>query len=283
MQELPRQTARHLGVDARAPPHRHLRHHFAVPEHPAQPFGVGRVVGVEFHRDALPVERHGRGHRLDQGGHAFAGLGRDAEAAGITPLDRLTLARGHLIDLVVDLEARHRERVDALEHAHHRGNHAFALGMRGVDHVHDQIGFGRLFERGAEGRHQRVRQPVDEADRVGDQHLALVGQAHAAHQRIERDEEGVRRQRVGVREAVEKRGLAGVGVAHERHGGHERLVTALTQLAAPLPHLIDVVADDLEARADLAAIHFELGLARALAADTAAEARQGAAGADQPR
>ena len=54
-----------------------------------------------------------------------------------------------------------------------------------------QVGVGGLLERGAEGGHQRVRQPIDEANRVRHEQLALIGQAHAAHQRIERDEERV--------------------------------------------------------------------------------------------
>ena len=64
--------------------------------------------------------------------------------------------------------------------------------------MQQQIGVGRLLERGAEGRHERVRQPLDEADGVRDQQLARVGQPHPAHQRIERDEERVGRHRVGI-------------------------------------------------------------------------------------
>ena len=85
------------------------------------------------------------------------------------------------------------------------------------------------------------------------------------------------------REPVEERRLAGVGVADQRHGGHERLVAPLAQLSAPPAHLLDVVADHLDARADPAAVHLELGLARTPGADAAAEPRERAAGADQAR
>ena len=97
-----------------------------------------------------------------------------------------------------------------------------------------------LFERRAERGHQRVRQPVDEADRVRHEQLAAVRQAHLAHQRIERDEQRVGRFGVRPRQHVEQRRLAGVGVADERHGRHRRLVPPLAQLRAALAHLLDV-------------------------------------------
>ena len=101
----------------------------------------------------------------------------------------------------------------------------------------DEIGVGGLFERGAERRDQRVRQPVDESDGVGDQQLAAVGQPHLADQRIERDEQRVRRLGVRTRQHVEQRRLARVGVADQRDGRHRRLVPPLAQLAAALAHL----------------------------------------------
>ena len=69
---------------------------------------------------------------------------------------------------------------------------ALALGIGGIDDVQHEIGVGRFFERGAKRRHQRVRQPIDEADRVAQQQLAAIGQVDAPHQRIERDEQRVR-------------------------------------------------------------------------------------------
>ena len=93
-----------------------------------------------------------------------------------------------------------------------------------------QIGFGDLLERGAKRGDQRVRQPIDEPDRVGDEQLAPIRQTDPPDERIERHE-----QRVGchgslIRQPVEQRRLAGVGVADERHRRHRLLVAPLAQL-----------------------------------------------------
>ena len=62
----------------------------------------------------------------------------------------------------------------------------------GVDDVQQQVGVGQLFERGAEGGDQVLRQVGDEADGVGDHHLALAREAQAAAGRVEGHEELVR-------------------------------------------------------------------------------------------
>ena len=80
---------------------------------------------------------------------------------------------------------------DLLEHAAHGGDPAIAIRRGGIDDVQHEIGVGDLLERGAKRRHQRVRQPIDESDRVGDEQLAAVGQPDLADQRIERDEQRV--------------------------------------------------------------------------------------------
>ena len=45
-----------------------------------------------------------------------------------------------------------------------------ACGLGAVDHVQQQVGVGRLLQRGLEGLDQLVRQVADEADRVGQRH-----------------------------------------------------------------------------------------------------------------
>jgi hypothetical protein len=50
-----------------------------------------------------------------------------------------------------------------------------------------------------------------------------------------------------------------------------------------LPHLVDLALNRLDANANPAPIRFELRLTRAARADSAAQARQGGARADQPR
>src|SRR5439155_3140951 len=110
-----------------------------------------------------------------------------------------------------------------------------------------------------------------------------VRQPHLQQQRVERDEERVRYRRVRSRQRVEERRLPGVRVADERGGRNGRLVPALAQLPATPPHLLDVLADRMNARPDAPAIGLELRLPGTSRADAAAEPRQRRPGADQPR
>jgi hypothetical protein len=67
------------------------------------------------------------------------------------------------------------------------------LRARGVDDVEDEVALEHFLERAAERLEQLLRQLADEPDRVGEQHLALLGKAHAPARRIERGEELVLR------------------------------------------------------------------------------------------
>ena len=113
-------------------------------------------------------------------------------ADGILLLQPAPLVGRQRVALVVDLEHRHVDRADLVEHAAHGVHPAIAVGRRRVDDVQHQVGVGDFLERGAKRRDQRVRQPIDEADGVGHQQLAAVGQPHLPHQRIERHEQRVR-------------------------------------------------------------------------------------------
>ena len=110
---------------------------------------------------------------------------------------RRRVSRSHLV-VHLDAAARRCAPTSSSTCAH-GGHAALAIGRGRIDDVQDEIGLGDLFERRAKRRDQRVRQPIDEADRVGHQQLAAVGQPHLPHERIERDEQRVRR--LGVRRA----------------------------------------------------------------------------------
>ena len=129
--------------------------------------------------------------------------------------------------------------------------------------MQQQVGLGGFLQRGAEGRHQTVRQVADEAHRVGEHHFQTVAQAQTAGERIQRGKELVGGQRPGPCQPVEQRGLAGVGVADERDA---QGLAALTGTTAGAPLAVDL----LQARAqptDLVvehpAVQLELGLAGA--------------------
>ena len=77
-----------------------------------------------------------------------------------------------------------------------------------------------------------VRQAIDEADGVRDEQFAAVGQPDAAHQRVERDEQGVGGDGRLAGQEVEQRRLAGVGVADQRDGRDRRPCAAARATAA---------------------------------------------------
>ena len=94
----------------------------------------------------------------------------------------------------------------------------------------------RLLQRGLEGVDQAVRQVADEADRVGQRHLAAprLAQVELARGGVQRGEQLVGRVGARLDQRVEQRRLAGVGVADQRDvEGVAPL--ALAALGAALP------------------------------------------------
>jgi len=117
------------------------------------------------------------------------------------------------------------------------------VGVGDVHHVQQGVGFGDLLQRGAEGGHQLGGQLLDEADRVGEEGGVAARQADAAGGGVERGEELVLGQHVGLGDCVEQGGFASVGVADDgddRDLGAPALGAVLGALAAhffqfPLP------------------------------------------------
>ena len=68
---------------------------------------------------------------------------------------------------------------------------SIAFRGAGGDHVQHEIGLRDLFERRAKCRDQRVREPIDEANRVGEKQFTPIGQLHLPDERIECHEQGV--------------------------------------------------------------------------------------------
>jgi hypothetical protein len=65
---------------------------------------------------------------------------------------------------------------------------AFEVGIGSVDDLDEQAGLQRLVERALERCHESVRQLVDEADRIGDQHARPAFGRKRAHRGVERRE-----------------------------------------------------------------------------------------------
>jgi hypothetical protein len=140
----------------------------------------------------------------------------------------------------------------------------------GVGRVHDEqdyVGLGDLLERGAERRHELVRELVDKADRVAEQGRASARQLDPAHRRVEGGEKLVRSQDVGPCDPVEQAALAGVGVARQRHDGRLVAPAPVAVLQPVAAHRLQLLAQQGHALAGEAAVQLELRLARPPDAD----------------
>ena len=105
---------------------------------------------------------------------------------------------------------------------------------RGVDDVEHDVGDERLLERRREALDELVRQPADEADRVGDEVAAAVV-LEAARRRVERLEEPVLDRHLGAGERVQERRLADVRVARRARSSASRVRRALLAARRALP------------------------------------------------
>ena len=155
-----------------------------------------------------------------------------------------------------------------------------AAGAVGDDHQH--VRQRGLLQRGAEGADQRVRQLADEADRIRQQIGGVLGGLHAAADCVQRGKELILCVHVCAGHGVEQGGLAGVGIAHQRHHGHVVLFAALAAQSALLLHRVQTAAQLGHALADTAAVHFQLAFAGAAGADAAGQTAQHQTLTDQP-
>ena len=78
------------------------------------------------------------------------------------------------VDLVEDQDARDVGELELLEHLRRSSDVLVLASVARVDDVEEQVGVGRLLEGRAEGGEEILRQVADEADRVGDDDLALA-------------------------------------------------------------------------------------------------------------
>jgi hypothetical protein len=81
----------------------------------------------------------------------------------------------------------------SVQHSPYRGHLPVAFGVGRIDDVERKIRFRHLLERGTERRDERMREAIDEPDRVGDEQFAPIRQPHLPHERVERHEQRVGR------------------------------------------------------------------------------------------
>ncbi len=171
------------------------------------------------------------------------------------------------------IDERQLRRADLVQHVGDRVELAVLLVVvgRGVDHVQDDVGDERLLERRCEAFDEVVRQPPDEADRVGHEVAATVV-LERARRRVERVEELVLDRDIGAGQGVQQRRLADVGVPGERDRRRLVPLPLLPPRRALLLDLLQPATQHRDAVPRHPPVGLELRLAGAARADTAAEA-----------
>ena len=132
-----------------------------------------------------------------------------------------------------------------------------------------------------EGFHQFGGQLTDKAHRVHQQKFAAVGQFDVAGNSVQCGEQPILHIDIRPGQAVEQRGFAGIGVAHQSHHGNGALFPGLAAqgaLALQLAELPPQLGDSLP---DAAAVDLQLAFAGAPGADAARQAGEHQALADQ--
>ena len=173
------------------------------------------------------------------------------------------------VDLVDDDDLGHGRGVDLAEHLADGVDLALRVGVGPVDDVQQQVGGGDLLQRRAERLDQLVRQVPDEADGVGERVLPAVGRLRAPDRRVEGREQRVLHEHAGAGQPVEQAGLAGVGVAGDRHAGDGVAIAAGPLGGAGRLHAGDLPAQLAHPRPDPPPVGLDLGLTGTTGTDAA--------------
>ena len=161
-------------------------------------------------------------HRLDVGPqcvHALAGGRRNDMRIGCERMQ--TLAFGIVNEVGLVEHGDHRQSlhtVYGLQHLVHRVDLRERIGVRGIDHVHDEVGVCNLLKRRFERLHQISGQPAYETDGVHIGIESAVARLRAAHRRVEGGEQRVLHQFGRTGQPVGQRRFAGIRVTDDGDG-----------------------------------------------------------------
>ncbi len=109
------------------------------------------------------------------------------------------------IEFVIHLEHRQVLGPNLAQYHHDLLDLLEAIGLVSVDHMQEQIGVARLFERSPKGLDQLVRQMADETHRVSQHNRPKVFEFKAAQGRVKGCEQLIGRIDVGVGHRIEQR------------------------------------------------------------------------------
>ncbi|RMP65068.1 hypothetical protein ALQ18_05181 [Pseudomonas marginalis pv. marginalis] len=225
------------------------------------------------------------GNRLLEQIQASAIARRHPNPLGLAIFVALNLRLNALkqIEFVIDLKDRQVLGANLAQHHHHLFDLQHAIRLSRIDHVQQQVGVARLFERRPECLDQLVRQVTNEPHGVGQHDRPQVIQFETAQGRVEGGEELVGRVNVGLGHVVEQCRFAGVGIAHQGNRRNIGTHTPASRLLALAAYFFEATLDLSQANPQQAPVGFQLGFTRATHADTTTLTLKVSPATHQPR
>ena len=144
------------------------------------------------------------------------------------------------------------------------------MGVRSVNDVQKQVGKFQFLQRRPESVHQMVGQFCDKSYGVGKDHVQIVGNRQKPGGGIQRVKQPVVGGDSRAGELIEQGGFSRVGVAHNGHHRNGIFHSPLPLDGAHLAHLLQLFFQTVDALPDMPPVRFQLRLAGATGADTAA-------------
>ena len=139
--------------------------------------------------------------------------------------------------------------------------------MRAVHHMHDQIGFGNLLQRGLERFNQLRRQATHEPDSIDVRILTSIFGARPAHCGVQCGEQRILHQFRGTGQPIRQRRFARIRISHHGNGRQSETTASATFDVTCRSHLFDLFAEFGDSTANHAAVHFDFRFAWSSRAD----------------
>ena len=150
----------------------------------------------------------------------------------------------------------------------------FEIRTGDIDDVYQEIGHDDFLERRFERVHEVVREPANEAHRIGDEQLLVAPEYKLTRRRIEGRKQLVGGEDLRAGQRVEQGGLARVGVADDGAGGNRHALAFASLDVALLDDVLELLFQVRNPVAHDAAILLELGFAFAAQRTFSALTRQ---------
>ena len=141
-----------------------------------------------------------------------------------------------------------------------------------VAHVEDQSSFLHFFESGAKCRKQPFGQVADKPYGIGNQHTTVRGKTQRTDRGIKCGKHPRRNQHFRAAQGIEQRGLACVGVTHQRDGAKRDGIAGFTAQRPLLANFINADLDFADAVANPAPVGLQFLFAGSAHADASGSA-----------